>query len=66
MDGSRFSFGSGLRDAVSVGGEVFEEEGNEQWRREEGAVDCTETVLRLWGFRSMLCEGLRVRWAKVA
>jgi hypothetical protein len=45
-----------LRNAVRRAGTGTEADGSKECRTEEGAVDCTEIVLRRWGFESMLME----------
>lgn len=45
-----------LRNAVRRAGTGTEEEGSKDCRKVEGAVDCTEIVLRRLGFESMLMK----------
>lgn len=56
IGGSDLMFEQCLRNAVRRAGTGAEEEGSKGCRMVEGAVDCTETVLRRLGFKSMLIK----------
>lgn len=56
IGGSDLLFEQCLRNAVRRAGTGAEEEGSKGCRKVEGAVDCTETVLRRLGFKSMLIK----------
>jgi hypothetical protein len=56
IGGSDLLFEQCLRNAVRRAGAGTEEEGSKDCRKVEGAVDCTEIVLRRLGFESMLMK----------